>query len=68
MFVKEIDIVKKISEEINFNEIQNIVYNLSDNIKFIKSCKCKFVFLTRKTKTTCKQCNSNVIFYNNLII
>ena len=66
--LKKHDIVEKILEAISFNEIQNIIYNLSDNIKYIKSCKCKFVFLTRKTNTTCKQCNSNIIFYNNLII
>ena len=66
--LKKKEIITTISEETSFNEIKHIIYNLSDNIKYIKSCKCEFVFLTRKTKTICKKCNSNFIFYDNLII
>tara|TARA_Y100000389_G_scaffold52786_1_gene48655 strand:- start:295 stop:1143 length:849 start_codon:yes stop_codon:yes gene_type:complete len=66
--LKKKEIINNISEEISFNEIKNIIYNLSDNIKYIKSCQCKFVFLNRKTKINCKKCNSNFIYYNNLII
>ena len=65
--LKKKEIIKDISEETSFNKIKNIIYELSDNIKYIKSCDCEFVFLTRKTNKTCKKCNSNFIYYNNLI-
>ena len=65
--LKKKDIIINISEEISFNEVKNIINILSDNIKYIKSCKCEFVFLTRKTKIFCKKCNSNFIYYTNSI-
>ena len=67
-YLKKKEIIKNISEETSFKEIKNIIYELSDNIKYIKICDCEFLFLTRKTNNTCKKCNSDFIYYNNLII
>lgn len=66
-YLKKKEIINNISKETSFNEIKNIIYELSDNIKYIKRCECEFIFLTRKTNITCKKCNSNFIYYNNLI-
>ena len=38
--LKKKEIIKHISEEIKFNKIKNIICELSDNIKYIKSCDC----------------------------
>ena len=65
-------IIKDITEKYTLNNIKNLVYNLSFDINYIKECKCKITFLTRKTTLNnkypkCNKCKLVYFYHENLI-